>query len=93
MNRPLRGPGPQGGGFAAARLHQAAAPGPGDAPRQDTGPPLSVKAGCDRRATADRQAAWHMDTPSPALSAEPPAAPGQEKRAGPACPSPRAARP
>ena len=76
MNRPLRGPGPEGGGFAAAHLYQAAAPGPGDAPRQDTGPPLSVKAGCDRGTTADRQAAWHMDTPSPALSAEPPAAPG-----------------
>jgi len=93
MNRPLRGPGPQGGGFAAARLHQAAAPGPGDAPRQDTGPPLSVKAGCDRRATADRQAAWHMDTPSPALTLSLRRPPGQEKRAGPACPSPRAARP
>ena len=73
---------------------KAAAPGPGDAPRQDTGPPLSVKAGCDRRATADRQAAWHMDTPSPALSTEPPAAPRDRKsgQAQPA-PTPRAARP
>jgi hypothetical protein len=26
---------------------KAAAPGLGDAPRKDTGPPLSVKAGCD----------------------------------------------
>ena len=94
MNRPLRGPGPEGGGFAAARLHQAAAPGPGDAPRQDTGPPLSVKAGCDRGATADRPAAWRAYTRSPALSAEPPAAPwaGKAGRPRPA-PTQRAARP
>jgi hypothetical protein len=34
-------------------------PGRGDAPPNDTGPPLSVKAGCDPRATADRSAARH----------------------------------
>jgi hypothetical protein len=63
--------------------------GPGDAPRKDTGPPLSVKAGCDRGATANRQAAWHMYTRSPALSAEPPAAPGGRKSGqAPACPHP-----
>jgi hypothetical protein len=67
----------------------AAAPGLGDAPREDTGPPLGVKAGCDPRATANRQAAWHMYTRSPALSAEPPAAPGGRKSGqAPACPYP-----
>ncbi|HEY6312465.1 MAG TPA: ATP-binding protein [Streptosporangiaceae bacterium] len=78
----------KGGGFAPAHLHRAAAPGPGDAPRQGRGRPLSVKADCDRRATADRQAAWHRYTPSPALSAEPPAAPGGRKAAGPGLPPP-----
>jgi hypothetical protein len=34
-------------------------PGRGDAPPKDTGPTLSVKAGCDPRATADRSAARH----------------------------------
>jgi hypothetical protein len=73
--------------------NEAAALGPGDAPREGTGPPLSVKAGCDRGTTANRQAAWHMYTRSPALSAEPPAAPqGQEKRAGPSLPPPGARR-
>jgi hypothetical protein len=62
---------------------------PGDAPRKDTGPPLSVKAGCDPRVTANREAAWHTDTRSPALSAEPPAAPGGRKSGqAPACPHP-----
>jgi hypothetical protein len=65
---------------------KAAAPGPGDAPRKDTGPPLSVKAGCDRRATANRETAWHTDTPSPALSAEPPAAPRGRKAGRPSLP-------
>jgi len=93
--RPLRGPGPEGGGCAAAHLQErAAAPGPGDAPREGTGPPLSVKAGCDRRATANRQAAWHMYTRSLALSAEPPAAP-EGSKSGQAQPAPTrgAARP
>jgi hypothetical protein len=69
--------------------NEAAALGPGDAPREGTGPPLSVKAGCDRGTTANRQAAWRMYTRSPALSAEPPAAPG-DRRSGQAqaCPSP-----
>jgi putative transposase len=68
---------------------KAAAPGLGDAPREGTGPPLSVKAGCDRRATANRQAARRMYTRSPALSAEPPAAPqGRESGQAPACPRP-----
>jgi hypothetical protein len=69
--------------------NEAAAPGPGDAPREGTGPPLSVKAGCDRGTTANRQAAWHMYTRSPALSAEPPAAP-RDRRSGQAqaCPRP-----
>jgi hypothetical protein len=99
---PVRGPDPEGGGFAAARLKErAAALWPGDAPRQGTGPPLSVKAGCDRGTTANRPAAWHMYTPSPALSAEPPAAPGGSKsgqaqpaptRGGP-CPQAPIARP
>jgi hypothetical protein len=35
---------------------KAAALGVGDAPREGTGPPLSVKAGCDRGTTANRQA-------------------------------------
>ena len=65
---------------------------PGDAPRKDTGPPLSVKAGCDRRATADREAAGHRYTPSPALSAEPPAAPGPGKAGRPSLPPPAARR-
>ena len=88
--RPLRGPEPEGGGFAAADLKgRAAARWPGDAPREGTGPPLSVKAGCDRRATAGRPAAWHRYTPSPALSAEPPAAPpGRKGGQAQACPSP-----
>ena len=88
--RPLRGPEPEGGGFAAGRLQErAAALWPGDAPRKDTGPPLSVKAGCDRRATANRQAAWHTYTPGPAMSAEPPAAPGARKSGqARACPDP-----
>ena len=74
--------------------NEAAAPGPGDAPREGTGPPLSVKAGCDRGTTANRQAAWHMYTRSPALSAEPPAAPeGSESGQAPACPARGAARP
>ena len=78
--RPLRGPGPEGGGFAAAHLKaRAAALWPGDAPREGTGPPLSVKAGCDRGTTANREAAWHMYTRSLALSAEPPAAPEGSK--------------
>jgi len=68
-------------------------PGRGDAPRQGTGPPLSVKAGCDRRTTANRQAAWHLYTPRPALSAEPPAAPrGRKSGQAPACPRPSARR-
>ena len=67
---------------------------PGDAPRKDTGPPLSVKAGCDPRATADREAAWRTYTRSPALSAEPPAAPGGRKSGqAQACPTQGAARP
>ena len=65
---------------------------PGDAPRKDTGPPLSVQAGCDRGATANRRAAWHMDTPSRALSAEPPAAPGPGKAGRPSLPRPAARR-
>ena len=93
--RPLRGPGPEGGGFAAAHLQErAAALRPGDAPRKGTGPPLSVKAGCDRGTTANRHAAWHMYTRSPALSAEPPAAP-EGRKSGQAQPAPArsAARP
>jgi hypothetical protein len=87
--RPLRGPGPEGGGFAADRLtERAAARWPGDAPREDTGPPLSVKAGCDRRATANRRAAWHTDTPGPALTLSLRRPQGQQKRAGAACPHP-----
>jgi hypothetical protein len=87
--RPLRGPEPEGGGFAAHLQEWAAALWSGDAPRKDTGPPLSVKAGCDRRATANRQAAWHTYTPSPALSAEPPAAPRARKSGqARACPDP-----
>ena len=38
---------------------KAAAMWPADAPREDTGPPLSVKADCDREATVNRPAAWH----------------------------------
>ena len=92
--RPLRGPGPEGGGFAAAHLKErAAALWPGDAPREGTGPPLSVKAGRDRRATANRPAAWHMYTPSPALTLSLRRPQGQEKRAGAACPTRGAARP
>ena len=89
--RPLRGPDLEGGGFAAARLRErAAAPGPGDAPREGTGPPLSVKAGCDRGATADRPAAWHMYTRGLALSAEPRAAPwGRKSGQAPGLPPPR----
>ena len=88
--RPLRGPGSEGGGFAAAHLtERAAALGPGDAPREGTGPPLSVKAGCDRRATANRPAAWHMYTPSTALTLSLRRPQGTGKRAGPACPDPR----
>ena len=69
--------------------NEAAAPGPGDAPREGTGPPLSVKAGCDRGTTANRQAAWHTYTPGPAMSAEPPAAPGARKSGqARACPDP-----
>jgi hypothetical protein len=68
--------------------NEAAALGLRDAPREGTGPPLSVKAGRDRRATANRQAAWHMYTPGPALSAEPPAAPG-DRKSGQAHPCPR----
>ena len=90
--RPLRGPEPEGGGFAAAHLKErAAALWPGDAPREGTGPPLSVKAGCDRGATANRPAAWHMYTRSPALSAEPPAAP-RARKSGQAQPAPPGAR-
>ena len=92
--RPLRGPDREGGGFAAAHLQgRAAALWPGDAPREGTGPPLSVKAGCDRRATANRPAAWHMYTPSPALTLSLRRPQGQEKRAGAACPTRGAARP
>ena len=66
----------------------------GDAPREGTGPPLSVKAGCDRGTTANRQAARHMDTRSPALSAEPPAAPeGSESGQAQPAPTRGAARP
>ena len=73
---------------------KAAAPGAGDAPLKGTGPPLSVKAGCDRGTTANRETAWHMYTRSPALSAEPPAAPeGSESGQAPACPTRGAARP
>jgi len=72
---------------------KAAAPGLGDAPRKDTGPPLSVKAGCDPRATADREAAWHTDTQSPALTLSLRRPQGQEKRAGSGLPHPGAARP
>ena len=90
--RPLRGPGPEGGGFAAAHLQErAAALGPGDAPREGTGPPLSVKADCDRGTTANRPAAWHMYTRSPALSAEPPAAP-EGSKSGQAQPAPHRGR-
>jgi len=71
---------------------KAAAPGLGDAPRQGTGPPLSVKAGCDRRATANRQAARRMYTRSLALSAEPPATPRGPGKAGRPRPAPRPAR-
>jgi hypothetical protein len=93
--RPLRDLEPEGGGFAAAHLTKwAAAPGPGDAPREGTGPPLSVKAGCDRGTTANRPAAWHRYTRSLALSAEPPAAP-EGSKGGQARPAPTrgAARP
>jgi hypothetical protein len=91
--RPLRGPEPEGGGFAAARLQErAAALWPGDAPRKNTGPPLSVKAGCDRGTTASRPAAWHMYTPGPALSAESPAAPGPAKAGRRSLPRPAARR-
>ena len=88
-------PDQEGGGFAAADFPgKAAAPGLGDAPREGMGPPLSVKAGPDRRATAGCQAARHMDTPGPALSAEPPAAPwGRRSGQAPACPARGAARP
>jgi len=93
--RPLRGP--DRGKRRLRRRHlqgRAAALWLGDAPREGTGPPLSVKAGCDRRATADRPAAWHRYTRSPALSAEPPAAPraGEAGRPRPAPPQ-GAARP
>ena len=91
---PRVGKGREGGGFAAAHLTgRAAALGPGDAPREGTGPPLSVKAGCDRRATANRPAAWHRYTPSPALTLSLRRPQGQEKRAGAACPTRGAARP
>ena len=93
--RPLRDLEPEGGGFAAAHLTKwAAAPGPGDAPREGTGPPLSVKAGCDRGTTANRPAAWHRYTRNPALSTEPPAAP-EGSKGGQARPAPTrsAARP
>jgi hypothetical protein len=86
--RPLRDLEPEGGGFAAAHLTKwAAAPGPGDAPREGTGPPLSVKAGCDRGTTANRPAAWHRYTRNPALSTEPPAAP-EGSKGGQARPAP-----
>jgi hypothetical protein len=65
---------------------------PGDTPRKDTGPPLSVKAGCDHWATATRKAARHTYTPSPALSAEPPAVPGGRKAGRPSLPPPSARR-
>ena len=91
--RPLRGPEPEGGGFAAAHLQErAAALWPGDAPRKDTGSPLSGKAGRGRRTTANRPAAWHMYTPGPALSAEPPAAPGPGRAGRPSLPRPAARR-
>ncbi len=67
---------------------KAAAPGLGDAPRKDTGPPLTVKAGCDPRATAGRAAARHTDTPSPALTLSLRRPQGQEKRAGSGLPHP-----
>jgi hypothetical protein len=67
---------------------KAAAPGLGDAPRKDTRPPLSVKAGCDPRATAGREAAWHTDTPSPVLTLSLRRPRGQEKRAGSGLPYP-----
>ena len=90
-------------GRCAAQNQEAASPpltpgmlprsGPGDAPRKDTGPPLSVKAGCGPRATANCDAAWHTYTPRPALSAEPPAAPGGRKSGqAQACPPPGARR-
>ena len=91
--RPLRGPGPEGGGFAAAHLKErAAALGPGDAPREGTGPPLSVKAGCGRRATANRPAAWHMCTPSPALTLSLRRPQGTGKAGRPSLPRPAARR-
>ena len=94
MSRPLRGPraGKEAASPPLTFEQKAAARGPGDAPREGTGPPLSVKAGCDRRATADRQAAWHMYTRSPALSAEPLAAPGAGRAGRPSLPPPRARR-
>ena len=90
---PLRGPGTRKEAASPPLTFRAAALGPGDAPREDTGPPLSVKAGCARRATADRQAAWHRYTPSPALTLSLRRPQGQEKRAGPSLPRPGAARP
>ena len=88
----LRGLEREGGGFAAAHLKEwAAALCPGDAPREGMGPPLSVKADCDRGTTANRQAARHMYTRSPALSAEPPAAP-EGSKSGQAQPAPTQVR-
>jgi hypothetical protein len=88
--RPLRGPRQEGGGFAAAHIQEGCRARAGGTRRaKGTRPPLSVKAGCDRRTTANREAAWRMYTPSPALSAEPPAAPrGRKSGQAPACPHP-----
>jgi hypothetical protein len=96
MSRPLRGPRPGRRRLRRRSPWRTRLPRSrrGDAPREDTGPPLSVKAGCDRGATADCQAAWHMYTRSPALSAEPLAAPwaGKTGRPRPAPPRARRAR-
>ena len=60
--RPLRGPDPEGGGFAAAHLHhRAAAPGSGDAPRQGTGPPLRPP-GCCAPLRGGLRPAWTPET-------------------------------
>ena len=79
--RPLRGPEPEGGGFAAAHLYKrAAALRPGDAPREGTGPPLRRQACCaSPAATALRAGLDPGDHCGPS---------GRKYGQAPACPRP-----
>ena len=78
--RPLRGPGPEGGGCAAAsrRLPRS---WPGDAPREGTGPPLRRQGCCASPAATALRAGL-----TPETTAAPQA--GNSGQA-PACPAPR----